>query len=128
MVPDFRHRECRYWHYHQNLPSVSIIIIFKNEDLTIIKRTIQSIITAGPYQLIQEILIYDDGSDVEDIDELYDFAERWEGLVKIVRLEMQVGNIVAKTMAAQAAVGEVLVYLDPFSEVEPNWLGSDRNT
>ena len=70
MVPDFRHRECRYWHYHQNLPSVSIIIIFKNEDLTIIKRTIQSIITAGPYQLIEEILIYDDGSDLEDIDEL----------------------------------------------------------
>jgi len=49
--------------------------------------------TKGPYQLIQEVLIYDDGSDLEDIDELYDFAEKWEGLVKIIKLHQKLGII-----------------------------------
>ena len=49
--------------------------------------------TKGPYQLIQEVLIYDDGSDLEDIDEFYDFAEKWEGLVKIIKHHQKLGII-----------------------------------
>ena len=31
-TPDFRHQECKHWHYNEHLPMVSIIIIFQNED------------------------------------------------------------------------------------------------
>ena len=36
--------------------------------------------SAGPYKLIYEVLLIDDGSEGDNIDPLYDFADRWEGL------------------------------------------------
>ena len=38
--------------------------------------------SAGPYKLIYEVLLIDDGSKEENLDPLYDFADRWEGLGK----------------------------------------------
>ena len=46
----------------------------------VIKRSVQSVMTAGPYKLIYEVLLIDDGSNEENLDPLYDFADRWEGL------------------------------------------------
>ena len=33
-TPDFRHQECKHWHYNEHLPMVSIIIIFQDEDFS----------------------------------------------------------------------------------------------
>ena len=48
--------------------------------ISVVKRSVQSVMTAGPYKLIYEVLLIDDGSDEENLDPLYDFADRWEGL------------------------------------------------
>ena len=48
--------------------------------ISVVKRSVQSVMTAGPYKLIYEVLLIDDGSDEENLDLLYDFADRWEGL------------------------------------------------
>ena len=36
--------------------------------------------SSGPYKLIYEVLLIDDGSKEKNLDPLYDFADRWEGL------------------------------------------------
>ena len=59
---------------------VSIIIIFQDEDFSVIKRAVQSVMSAGPYKLIYEVLLIADVSKEENIDPLYDFGDRWEGL------------------------------------------------
>ena len=38
--------------------------------------------SSGPYKLIYEVLLIDDGSKEENLDPLYDFADRWEGLAE----------------------------------------------
>ena len=37
--------------------------------------------SAGPYKLIYEVLLIDDGSKDENLDPLYDFADRWKDWV-----------------------------------------------
>ena len=90
--------------------------------------------SSGPYKLIYEVLLIDDGSEEENLDPLYDFADRWEGLaeygisfflnssffkplrrwrptkgvVKVKRLPEHIGSIAAKTQAAKEASGEIL--------------------
>ena len=45
--------------------------------------------TAGPYKLIYEVLLIDDGSNEENLDPLYDFADRWEGLGLVLVLMLR---------------------------------------
>ena len=53
--------------------------------------------SSGPYKLIYEVLLIDDGSKEENLDPLYDFADRWEGLAEydisfflnVIRIEFQ---------------------------------------
>ena len=80
---DFRHPNCSVLQYDEQLPSVSIIIVFYNEGLTVLQRTINSIMTQSPPELILEVLLIDDGSDIVNLqDRLEDYIELWDGIVK----------------------------------------------
>lgn len=48
--------------YPSQLPSLSVILIFMNEALSIIQRAITSIINRTPSQLLKEIILVDDFS------------------------------------------------------------------
>lgn len=55
-------RRCLQKTYSSQLPSLSVILIFMNEALSIIQRAITSIINRTPSQLLKEIILVDDFS------------------------------------------------------------------
>lgn len=60
VVPDIRHPECKYWHYPEQLPSTSVVIVFHNEGLTTLMRTAHSVLLRSPRKLIKEVILLDD--------------------------------------------------------------------
>lgn len=63
-LPDTRSEDCKTMKYHENLPKCSVIIIFHNEDWFALMRTVHSVIRHSPIDLIEEILLVDDASDM----------------------------------------------------------------
>lgn len=61
-IPDVRSNVCKKKVY-KNLPKCTILIMFHNEDWTLLMRTVHSIMLRSPSELIEEILLIDDASD-----------------------------------------------------------------
>ena len=66
-VPDSRLGECHQFVAAQNLPKVSIIIPFHNEQYSFLVRTLHSVIDKTPAELIHEIILVDDASDKKNL-------------------------------------------------------------
>ncbi|XP_043559270.1 polypeptide N-acetylgalactosaminyltransferase-like 6 [Chiloscyllium plagiosum] len=62
-LPDIRHPNCKHKMYLEKLPNTSIIIPFHNEGWSSLLRTVHSVISRSPDQLIAEIILVDDFSD-----------------------------------------------------------------
>lgn len=68
ILPDSRPEQCKKKVYDlKALPKCSIIIIFHNEEWTVFLRTIHSILSRSPLDLIEEVLLVDDASDRGEI-------------------------------------------------------------
>ncbi|XP_019516517.1 PREDICTED: probable polypeptide N-acetylgalactosaminyltransferase 8, partial [Hipposideros armiger] len=61
-IPDTRDSRCLQKTYSSQLPSLSVILIFMNEALSIIQRAIASVINRTPSRLLKEIILVDDFS------------------------------------------------------------------
>lgn len=55
-------RRCLKKKYPRVLPSVSVVLIYVNEALSVIKRAVRSVITNTPERLLREIILVDDHS------------------------------------------------------------------
>ena len=73
-VPDTRDPQCKAVKYDEQLPSVSVVIIFTNEAWTPLLRTIWSVLGNTPPQHLHEIILVDDFSDKKH---LGGKLERW---------------------------------------------------
>ena len=62
-IPDIRPKECKHWDYPENLPTVSVVIVFHNEGWTPLLRTVHSVLLRSPPELIESIVMVDDDSD-----------------------------------------------------------------
>lgn len=85
-VKDTRLKECKRWNYPENLPSASVIVVFHNEGLSVLMRTVHSVINRTPPQFLHEIVLVDDYSDKEDLKEKLDkYITRFDGKVRVIR-------------------------------------------
>ena len=58
---DLRHEECKRWDYSPELPAVSVVLVFHNEGWATLVRTIHSVINFTPKELLEEVVLIDDG-------------------------------------------------------------------
>ena len=61
-LKDYRHNECKEIKWYFPLPSVSVIIIFHNEALSVLLRTVHSVLNRSDPTLLKEIILVDDFS------------------------------------------------------------------
>ncbi|KAF6025292.1 GALNT7 [Bugula neritina] len=122
-IPDTRLDECKYWHYPTDLPSASVILVFHNEGFSTLVRTVHSVINTSPPQYLKEIVMVDDFSDKEHLkDKLEEYLRQFKGLVKLFRNSQREGLIRTRTIGAQHATGDVIIFLDAHCECNRNWL------
>lgn len=110
----------------KELPSASVVIIFTDEIFSALLRTVYSVVNRTPPKLLRELILVDDASAIEEMaDQRLDKYLRRHfrpGLVKLIRLPKRQGLIRARLTGAQAASGDVLVFLDSHCEATDGWL------
>ncbi|XP_047431134.1 probable polypeptide N-acetylgalactosaminyltransferase 8 [Mugil cephalus] len=125
-IPDTRPLKCADKKYPEDLPTISVVLIYLDEALSILKRAIRSIIDRTPARLLKEIILVDDHSTNEDLGEKLDnyiesIHEECPGLVKRVRHSEQLGLTQARLSGWKTAVGDVVAILDAHIEVHTQW-------
>ncbi|KAM4712347.1 LOW QUALITY PROTEIN: putative polypeptide N-acetylgalactosaminyltransferase 8 [Anableps anableps] len=125
-IPDTRPLRCAEKRYPEDLPSISVILIYLDEALSVIKRAVRSIIDKTPARLLREIILVDDHSSSDDLmDKLDEYIssihEEHPGLVKKIRHSEQLGLTQARLSGWEAAVGDVVAILDAHIEVQVQW-------
>lgn len=125
-IPDTRPAKCAEKKYPEDLPTISVVLIYLNEALSILKRAVRSIIDKTPTRLLKEIILVDDHSDSEDLmekldDYLNSINDASPGLVKNIRHSEQLGLTQARLSGWKAAEGDVVAILDAHIEVHVEW-------
>ncbi|CAL1534092.1 unnamed protein product [Lymnaea stagnalis] len=121
-LPDFRNRRCKEIDYPQDLPSASIVICFFNEALSALLRTVHTVLERSPANLIHEIILVDDNSDMDYLKTELDTYLKSYPKVKLFHSEERLGLIRARMYGAKQATGQVLLFLDSHCEVTTGWL------
>ncbi|KYF45789.1 glycosyltransferase, group 2 family protein [Toxoplasma gondii ARI] len=109
------------------LPAASIIIAFYNEYPTALHRTLHSILHRTPLQLLEEIILVDDGSTfpfITDDNAPQSLSQYVKTLpkVRLLRHQTRKGVTVARSTGIWAAKSHVFVILDSHVEVGYQWL------
>nr|XP_055136996.1 probable polypeptide N-acetylgalactosaminyltransferase 8 isoform X2 [Symphalangus syndactylus] len=125
-IPDTRDYRCLLKTYPSQLPSLSVILIFVNEALSIIQRAITSIINRTPSRLLKEIILVDDFSSNGELKEHLDekiklYNQKYPGLLKIIRHPERKGLAQARNTGWEAATADVVAILDAHIEVNVGW-------
>lgn len=123
-VPDTRDPKCSGKYYPPNLPVASVVICFYNEAFSALLRTVHSVLDRTPANLLHEIILVDDKSELADLKNPLDeyTQNNLPSKVKVVRNEQREGLIRGRMIGASHATGEVLVFLDSHCEVNEMWL------
>ncbi|KAM9470772.1 putative polypeptide N-acetylgalactosaminyltransferase 8 [Clarias gariepinus] len=125
-LTDTRDARCAAKVYSDQLPSLSVVLIYLNEALSILKRAIHSIVDRTPAHLLKEIILVDDHSTNGDLKEkLSEFInqvhQQRPGLVKKISHKQRLGLTQARISGWKAAVGDVVAILDAHIEVHKQW-------
>ncbi|XP_076442850.1 polypeptide N-acetylgalactosaminyltransferase 13-like [Babylonia areolata] len=129
VVPDSRLDGCQNVTYDAedvaHLPTATIIVPFYNEWPSVLLRTVYSIVNRTPRSLLQEILLVDDCSSMEELKEpleqyINDHFPR--GLVRLLRMPAREGLIRTRMKGWAESKGEVVVFFDSHMEVNIDWL------
>ena len=125
-LKDVRQPECKAQNFTEStLPTVSIVVIFCNEHLSFILRTIWSILSHTPRRLLHEIILVDDASNTTEIKVVLPWylKTRFQNEnIRLVRNSVQMHLIGSKNIGAKQAVGETLIFLEGHMEVTPGWI------
>ncbi|KAF6081219.1 polypeptide N-acetylgalactosaminyltransferase 9 [Phyllostomus discolor] len=122
-IPDYRPKKCRQVSYSDDLPQISVVFIFVNEALSVILRSVHSVVNHTPSQLLKEVILVDDNSDNVELKFSLDqyVHKRYPGLVKVVRNSRREGLIRARLQGWKAATAPVVGFFDAHVEFSTGW-------
>lgn len=116
-----RHPSCHAATYPiKKLPKITMVIPYLHETWAHISKTLSSVLTYTPSELLDEILMVDDGNTKE-----WQHHEAMKGLhpkVRIHRNEERQGLIKAKVTGAALVTSPVIVFMEPHCVVNKQWL------
>ncbi|XP_067295487.1 polypeptide N-acetylgalactosaminyltransferase 9 isoform X2 [Pseudorasbora parva] len=114
---------CKQLTYTEDLPQISVVFIFVNEALSVILRSVHSVVNHTPAHLLKEIILVDDNSDSVELKFNLDHYvnKRYPGLVKIVRNSKREGLIRARIHGWNAATAPVVGFFDAHVEFNTGW-------
>ncbi|KAK6195672.1 hypothetical protein SNE40_001053 [Patella caerulea] len=123
-IPDFRRDKCKTLFYNITEPvSVSVVIIFHNDALTMILRTVHSIINRSPKSMLKEIILVDDFSYYPDLGvDLDKYVSKLSPLVRVIRNDKREGLVRSRLHGANNSSGNILIFLDAHMECGHGWL------
>uniref|UniRef100_A0A182J581 Polypeptide N-acetylgalactosaminyltransferase n=1 Tax=Anopheles atroparvus TaxID=41427 RepID=A0A182J581_ANOAO len=123
-LPDLRDPWClRHGVTHPHLPPVSIVIVFHDEALSTLLRTVHSVLNRSPPELVQEIVLVDDWSSSVPLKTfLEDYFLPYGDKVRILRTPARYGLIRARIYGARRTSADYLLFLDAHCECLPGWL------
>jgi len=131
---DFRSKACRKRHadFPQRLPVATIIFVFHNENLSVLLRSVHSVLNRSPAKLVAQVILVDDASTPTQgrfskknwrrLQEELDSHCRALPKMLLVRLRTRRGLMLARMEGAWRATGDVLIFLDSHIEATTGWL------
>jgi len=107
----------------RHMPSTSVIVVFYNEARSTLLRTAWSIVDRTPPELLEEVILVDDGSTMSHLfPSALDAEVAQIPRTRVLRLPERVGLIRAKVRGVEAAAGDVVAFMDSHCEVNDGWL------
>ncbi|XP_045165365.2 polypeptide N-acetylgalactosaminyltransferase 13-like [Mercenaria mercenaria] len=121
-LPDMRPSECKHKVYPDNLPPITVVIIFRDEWYSILLRTVYSVLETSPPHLIYEIILVDDGSTNDDLISCIKMHVQNVDKLTLVQNERPLGLMMARQTGINAVRSELFAVMDGHMEVGPGWL------
>jgi len=122
-LPDRRDEWCKGQSEEPTeLKPTSVIVIFHNEAWSTLLRTVYSVLARSPPNLLHEVILVDDASDLPHLGEKLERKVALMPKVRLVRTEQRMGLIRARMRGVQEAQAEVLTFLDSHIEATVGWL------
>jgi len=123
---DTRPLECRLISYSYELMPVTIVIVFHNEYIGVILRSLYSIVTHTPKELITEIVLVDDASTQHylhtELEAYIDKTRVAFNKIRIIRLPKRIGANRAVLEAIKTTHSDHVVLMTQVLDVNKNWL------
>ncbi|XP_051032352.1 polypeptide N-acetylgalactosaminyltransferase 9 isoform X2 [Phodopus roborovskii] len=122
-IPDYRPKRCKQITHPEDLPQISVVFIFVNEALSVILRSVHSVVNHTPSQLLKEVILVDDNSDNVELKFNLDqyVHKRYPGLVKVVRNSRREGLIRARLQGWKVATAPIVGFFDAHVEFNTGW-------
>ena len=135
-LPDMRSAWCqKQGRLLTNLPKASVIITVHNEALSVLLRAVNSVIHTTPIELLEEIIIVDDASEMEHLGNGLDSYFREFTNIKLLRIPQRIGFFSSRNKGALLSSAPVIIFLDSNIECSPGWfeplmdrIAKDRST
>lgn len=122
ILSDSRPEKCRETVYPDKLPEVSIVVIFRDEPVSNLLRTVYSVLETSPEKLVNEVILVDDGSEDLTLQRTVDIHVENVEKLKLVRNERSLGLMMARQKGIDATISQYFIVLDGHIEVTPGWL------
>lgn len=121
-IPDVRHSNCPSYYDLSALSTISVVIPFHNDALCMILRTVHSILNRTPPQLLKEVVIVDDQSTNEDLQEALErYVRLMPKKVHLVRMRERSGLVRARLTGMSVVTADVIMFQDAHTEANVGW-------
>ncbi|XP_030383262.1 polypeptide N-acetylgalactosaminyltransferase 1-like [Scaptodrosophila lebanonensis] len=125
-LPDARSGKCKKQRYNLKKKPVtaSVIIVFHNVPLSMILRTVHSVVKRSSKALLRDIILIDDASSLTQSREQLEYyvRTRFSNIVQIERNRKRLGMAQSRLRGSQRANGEILIFMDAYCEPNAGWL------